>query len=695
MSWQGAPAQYSAFDPYVDLYQAEEKSNHEPMRSSPEFVEDYSTRHRDNGARPSTSIKSRIYLWIVPLCTLIPIVALIVWLAASPNNTNVFSSFTGATIGGHLTQTQAKGIDFVCSAILAPALISGLNLLWFTCARVCAVNEAAPAVPLETLATVSTMSHGTYNVFEFWSLFKGRTWRLVGLAGIALFSAIGGSALGNMIAYEAFNEIGPSTTEYPLRLLRDSIIETPSLAIEYGFNPAEYISAAENVTNVLYSLEFGTTILDEEGGYIGLNATDASMNSLDDSITSLYNVPGFRLSAECVPTTGAMVVSPGAQYVEMMVTANYSSSLPGFTLPYNTKLCSGTYFYIGGEEDAFTDTVSSYAFPAWGSRCGDVFNLVYLQNTNTSGTMPSPWGDVQPTHQNLSLTQVQTSATFYSSVWTLQCAMYNQQGLLNYTRSSDLQWTIANSSFDNEKTVVSSYLSDWQQSSIGNWQAPQLGTALLGRMEAPCDATSCDLDTSIEDGVKNYVYASGEITRIIYNIAAKNATRTAGHPEFFHNVTGSVNQQFYRITYVPVLLLLGLLGIIVAGLLTNTLMFAARGTVSWAWFRQVDILRLVVDAVGGGLRHEDEEEFARLQSASNRDVSRWASRYCVGYVKVLEEENHERGDLGYDRMVTVRLVPKTGRQEVHDQKWASGVGMDELQEQPRKRFGWRRTNKAD
>lgn len=160
-----------------------------------------------NGRRPLSQVatKSSVYIWIVPLSALVPTVALAFWLVVAFKTDHIFVSLAGSEIGGHLIQTQAKGVDFVCSALLAPLLFAGLNLMWFACARVCAVNESTRSVPLHTLATVSTLSRGTYDPFQYYAVLRGRTWRLVALGGIALCSALGSSALGVSTVPKAFH----------------------------------------------------------------------------------------------------------------------------------------------------------------------------------------------------------------------------------------------------------------------------------------------------------------------------------------------------------------------------------------------------------------------------------------------------------------------------------------------------------
>lgn len=183
------------------------QASEDPMQDiSDDQFRNWTTIGTRNGRKTLShvSTKSSVHMWIVLLSALIPIIALAVWLIVSSNTDQIFVSLAGSEIGGHFTQTQAKGVDFVCSALLAPLLFAGLNLIWFACARVCAVNESTRSVPLHTLATVSTLARGTYDPFQYYAVLRGRTWRLAALGGIALCSALGSSALGVSTVPKAF-----------------------------------------------------------------------------------------------------------------------------------------------------------------------------------------------------------------------------------------------------------------------------------------------------------------------------------------------------------------------------------------------------------------------------------------------------------------------------------------------------------
>lgn len=323
-----------------------------------------------------------------------------------------------------------------------------------------------------------------------------------------------------------------------------------------------------------------------------------------------------------------------------------------------------TYTYFSGQEDGIISVPPNSAFPAWGcwsTSCGGKFYIVYMMSGIHRQALHTDYGDIQPAHQYKgdSVSYGAESVVAPTTYWGLNCELYQQQGLINYTRSSDLHWSIAATSFSDNKTAISSQLSNWQRVKVdGDWAPPQLGIVLFGRDPLePCrTGAECRPTRNVSRAVANYVYASGEITRIIHNVAAANTSRARGHPEYYHNVTGTVNKQYYRITYVPVLLLVALVCIILAALLTTALMMSVKNTVSWSWFRQVDVMRLVVDAVGSSLGNQDKHQFAKLSGASDDEIFTWAQEYQVEYIKIPKHQSLGNEESGHSQSVSVQLV---------------------------------------
>lgn len=64
----------------------------------------------------------------------------------------------------------------------------------------------------------------------------------------------------------------------------------------------------------------------------------------------------------------------------------------------------------------------------------------------------------------------------------------------------------------------------------------------------------------------------------MYNVAAADPARDL--PECFYSASGGVDEVFYRITYVPLILLVGLLSLIGAATITGVMLVYTSSTLS-------------------------------------------------------------------------------------------------------------------
>lgn len=305
------------------------------------------------------------------------------------------------------------------------------------------------------------------------------------------------------------------------------------------------------------------------------------------------------------------------------------------------------YTWTGNPKDYFYDSKMQFDFLAFGIWDFAV-NLIHLSgypgmpdSSNQSiaeRTIPTNWGDLLPIYENITIPYSYAGDAYGTDSYALQCVLLRQEGLLEYRRRKDRSWFIASSSFHDERKVVRSFLEDSQFKLSAGRPAPPLGDVLWGGATTVdvCNeelSRHCFHYIDFTTAVNNLVFASGEATRIIYNVAALNSSRD--RVEYFYNVTGDVDRQFYRITYVPVLLLVALLGIIICALLITVLVVATMKTWSWKIFRQVDITRLVVDCVGADLGNNNST-FSQMVRASDDELEEWAGRYRVIYERVAD-----------------------------------------------------------
>ncbi|KAG9236253.1 hypothetical protein BJ875DRAFT_372457 [Amylocarpus encephaloides] len=610
---------------------------------------------------PSHHPRRSHQLWVaspVLLTAAVPLIALIVWLGYTRANPRLFDTFAGEKIGGRLSQAQAKAIDVATGAVLAPLFMASVNHVWFESARVSVVNErsgsgsgSGRAVPLRTLVAASSTSGGSYDLLTLRALLQGKTFRLFLFALLSLLSAVSRSALGNVIAYEAYSEqnASPSNT---LRLQRDITIDAsfaPSNAARrvtldlYDFTPSQNAQVAKQMVALLTELRFENAaprLTDRT--YVGINATSQSLDALPLTVMALDDVPAYRLSVDCSPNlpTSIGVLQPLSR-VDTQI-----SLILNTTVTSNNTLFQANY--PGVPEDIQTGDGDGYSYAAFSLGSLEAY-LGHLNRFNlTNQTLPSIYGNVSYRAFNMSATPSSgkgfTGTQTIMSVSGIRCSLFREHGLLNYTRAagtndSTSSWTIASIHFpDNqEKVNIPSMLTQFQTSL--NFHAPGafiggLGPALSNSVSGSQGATVAT--DSFTDFALNFLYASGEAQRILYEVAASNKSADHNPPGFFVDITGQMTREHYRITYVPSILLLGLLCLLGASMVTGSMAMYVRKTESARAHRQVDVVRLLVDSMAG-LR-EDHKELTRLARGGNRELDAWADGYKVRYSEVSDDD---------------------------------------------------------
>lgn len=619
-------------------------------KSDPVILESGSTNSKGQGIGDSTTTAQSWSLGAVFFTGIVPLAALIVWLATRTDK-STFNTFAGEAIGGRLSQSQAKAVDVVCGAILAPLVMASVNVLWFSSARVSAVNEQQKkSIPLRSLVTASGICSGSFDFLTTRDLLQGKTWRLFLLSIVVLLSALTRTALANIIAYEAYTTTTSFIDSWNLRMQRDAAVEStyrnnrllvgniPGLDL-YDFTATQQADIAKEITALFTEMAFANASSRlTDGTYIGGNATAASLDALPLTVLSLNKVPAYRLSVNCTPRLAEQIsiLQPYGQY----------HSVTQISILWNetgtTALGPRQANYPGTPSDISTGDGDDYSFVGFTLGSEEAY-LGRLNRFNlTNDTAPSPYGAVHYAAFNMSQWGF-TGTQSTMSTSGLSCALYRETGTLDYVRgsgntstssssSSSSSWTITNPTFDpTTKTRIPSLLAQWQTNL--NYRAPSANNPGIG--PALCSRGSTYYDNAFGDYALNFLYASGEVQRLTYEVAASdtaNATRNAA--EYFYPLSGTETEQHYRITYVPSILLVGLISMLGAAGVTGAMALFAWRSVSGGAFRRVDPVRLLVDGVVG-LRGS-VEEVARVAGGSNTVVDEWAGRCRVRY-SVVEE----------------------------------------------------------
>jgi len=250
---------------------------------------------------------------------------------------------------------------------------------------------------------------------------------------------------------------------------------------------------------------------------------------------------------------------------------------------------------------------------------------------------------VNATYLFSELTDMQSGqAELPITCWSLRCSLTRQEGTLNLTRQAAGQgrWTINGSEFEDVKTPLRPRLEQWQTKF--DYRPPRIGMPGLAGGLGSLNYSITNYfqpefpqASDLEAFVKNFVYASGETLRIMYNVAATNTARADSHSDYFINVPGAQYRQFYQITYVPILLLIALVTLVVATVITAILVIYVLGATG-GWRRDmqcIDVLRLLANS-GSGSLGEDIKKITAEGDLSDKPLEEWAKELYVRYGRV-------------------------------------------------------------
>lgn len=579
---------------------------------------------------------------------LVPVCSMIVWGSLGIRQSEGWDLFSSAPIGGRFTQSQAKAIDLVCGAVLAPLLLVVFNYIWFTSARVAAVNELdKKPTTLHTLSIASATATGSYNVFDIWHLIvKSRAPRLILMGCLVVFAAVANTALTNVIAYEAYT-IDTQSSDVQLQYLRDDqtqgvkIVDS-SVSELYEFDQKQTARFSEQFTGMLTGVSIENARADLNGSeYYLINVTTASLNALNGMIIELPDVPATKYTIDCqaeAPVDTSVTIM--GTKVSMAMTLNMTDRLP------STLINADYSGQIETLESSYNERYDFLGFPA-----GILINESYvgfLTSFNlTNDTVESKFGTVTPVAVNMSRTNADFSGTkAIMSWWGMRCWMNQTPGTLNLHRAPNATWSARNYKWSNSQSNVTT---EWTLSNLQtalDYKAP--GSTLPGI--GPALAWNSDEISSPPAGVDyettalNLLYAECETKRIILETAATNRSRA--EPDYFYNTTAFEQTQFYRITYVPFILFASELAVLLATMICLGLTLRTWRSESGKAMRKVDVLRLVVDSVSG---LQGDGAFKDLRYSSNSRIDDWADRYSIRY-RNRRETYHDRPEIVLSRV---------------------------------------------
>ena len=615
-------------------------------------------RSREAKPRSPTPVHSYYYAAVTTLLVLIPSIGLVIWAARVGSVISHNYGLDSQPLGGRLTLVQAKAIDFVCSALIAPLVLVAVNWYWFSVTRVTVLNDGSTtAMPLAALVEASHTDTGSYSPVKLTSLVRSGRPKMVLLGLLVFLSAVSQTCFSNVIAYEAHSvsDVEPSTV--PLRALVTGLpsfigsgdsnaAQDRSMHI-YNFTQAQRVSFMSQATSMLSDIAFAGSAgkLSSDGTYVGMNVTQSSLDQLLPNITGLRGVPAYRVSIHCSAAPNDHVGVTNFAYNQ--VTAS--------TFVDNKDMFQSWY---AGQVDAVTNEwVDFESWLAFNYNYNETYFFHMMRFNQSNHTDPSPYGTITYAAQNMTRFGYQGTKGVMSS-WGFRCNLQRESGFSTLSRNRDLSWRQEDIDWTGKQEPMDWLIGDWQlalnyRSPVSMGGQPGFGpalaaTALLKDPEAHRYSGDCSVRICLDypKSISNLLYAAGETERLAYETRNTNASSLGQGAT--HAVKATITREAYRMTYVPLLLLCGLLSAFLAALIPFGLLLHGRRTNSVRTWREVNTLQLMADTVTG-LR--DEYIVEQMKAAGPNGSGKLARTAKVKYevlggkkvsLKLVNDSNKDR-----------------------------------------------------
>lgn len=191
-----------------------------PSQSDP-FISFNQPRHKSRSNCHTCSslfrnIKSKI--WITALIVpFVPIAVFAVWL---PFNGRYIGLESKESATATCLRLKPRSLTSF-AVVIAPCIVTAFDYLWFSSARVLAVNEVLTkdCIPIEALANTSSINSSSFDFIKVCGLIKTRKWTLFLFELMVLLSGSTKSLFSNVIAYVASNIVEGKTEIVSLQSL--------------------------------------------------------------------------------------------------------------------------------------------------------------------------------------------------------------------------------------------------------------------------------------------------------------------------------------------------------------------------------------------------------------------------------------------------------------------------------------------
>lgn len=259
---------------------------------------DESQEQTESPSEPVTPLKKHVlYSIIIIAITGLFALSAACWLVAFIQTKANGGYIKAVRIGGNVNSTWAKLIDAAASMLVAPAILAIANWHMFKLARLSAVNEhdkRDSKASLNVLVEVAGTDWGSTSPLKFWTFLQSQKPRIICLGVISILSALSFSLLSNVTAYEEAGSVNATTAFEAMQGMQDVFKKPLRLEIE----DSERLHVLNELQNQLQRLQ-ATDLKPRSEGFLGVNISSRARLEMRPTIEQLFNVPAYRISASC------------------------------------------------------------------------------------------------------------------------------------------------------------------------------------------------------------------------------------------------------------------------------------------------------------------------------------------------------------------------------------------------------------
>lgn len=521
-------------------------------------------------------------------------------------------------IGGNVNSTLAKLIDAAASMLVAPAILAIANWHIFKLARLSAVNEhdkRDSKASLNVLVEVAGTDWGSTSPVKFWTFLQSQKPRIICLGVVSILSSLSFSLLSNVTAYQEAGNVNVTTNLEAMQGMQDFLNQPLPLEIKDNVR----LQILNDLENQLQRLQ-ETGLKPRSNGFLGVNISSRARLEMRPTIEQLFNVPAYRISASCKPSNLSTVsVGPPDKndpHVTFHLEEAASSSQSG---PTKFRADFGIVKELLARQgmEAARENGSSVRYPliAFNRTATWIGGFSYTGNQTLESLETKRYGSLPPfrakgaVHSPSCTEEDELGNESYDlTFWGVMCSLNRWSGTAT-VNISGTTLSLAQSRLDDEELeaqdetpilLLGQNFDTFESGHVG--RSPGIGGYLLRaarKAYQEADLPAWDIETLVD-------------AFIWYEVALMEAVQDEGSDAKTERLVSQVEvlekkPDTYTMTFVPWILLFGLVALGFACALTVALSLDSLGVPSFRSGRVLDAVRLTAD-VGMTLDRDAFEE---------------------------------------------------------------------------------------